>query len=98
MRTVRVLEEKAMKKILISSLLLFAFCIPGLSQYKFTKLFTPPNYGNLMPHHINNLGKIVATITKIDMRTVLSAVVGLSTPVLTFQVPPKRMCLERTVT
>jgi len=67
MRTVRVLEEKAMKKILISSLLLFAFCIPGLSQYKFTKLFTPPNYGNLMPHHINNLGKIVATITKIDM-------------------------------
>jgi hypothetical protein len=59
-------RRKQMKKILISSLLLFTFCIPGLSQFKFTKLFTPPTYESLIPFHINNLGKIVAIIDRID--------------------------------
>ena len=50
-----------MKKLLMTLAALFAFCIPGLSQYKFVDLFTPPNGSNPIPVSINNSGKILAT-------------------------------------
>jgi hypothetical protein len=52
-----------MKRILMASLLLLAFCIPGFSQYdKFAKLLTPANCSDLQPLSINNSGKILATV------------------------------------